>query len=193
MESFRKKLFTLRSYTPIPFLLVMLIFSDANMVSVMLGLIFIFIGELLRLWSVAYAGRLTRVTTNVGAPELIMAGPFSYVRNPIYLGNLLLYCGFGIMANALFPWLLVVAVLWFVFQYYQIVLLEEEFLKKNFKSLYSEYKNNVPRFIPRISRYQNEIQSKQLPNWKEAMKSERRTFQALGIVVLTLLIIWQVR
>jgi hypothetical protein len=70
---------------------------------------------------------------------------------------------------------------------------EEEFLEKEFGTAYLEFKRNVPRFIPRVSAYVNPIQSKQLANWKEAIRSERRTFQALSLVLLILLVLWYVR
>jgi len=192
LKSFRDKIFTLRSYTPIPFLLVMIIFHNPTATTMTIGFIMVAFGEFMRFWGVAYAGSLTRVTGNVGAPEVIVAGPFAYVRNPLYVGNMLTYVGIGIMSNALFPWLILAAALWFAFQYYQIVMREEEFLEKEFGAEYLEFKRNVPRFIPRLSAYVNPIQSKQLPNWKEALHSERRTFQALILVLLILLVLWYV-
>lgn len=190
MKSFREKIFTLRSYTPIPFLIAMIIFAQPDALTVIGGALIVMIGELVRFWGVAYAGSLTRVTGNVGAPEIIVAGPFSYVRNPLYIGNILIYTGVGIMSNALFPWLLLLAVVWFVFQYYQIILLEEEFLEKEFGELYLEFEHDVPRLIPRLSPYVNPIQSIQHPDWEQALRSERRTLQAIGIVFLILLVLW---
>jgi protein-S-isoprenylcysteine O-methyltransferase Ste14 len=193
MKSFREKIFSLRSYTPIPFLLVMLLFAEPIVETMLIGVLIVTGGELIRFWGVAYAGSLTRVTGNVGAPEVIVAGPFSYVRNPLYIGNLLIYTGIGIMSNALFPWLPLLAVVWFVFQYYQIILLEEEFLEKEFGELYLQFKYDVPRLIPLLSPYVNPIQSIQHPDWKKALRSERRTFQAIGIVILILIVLWCVR
>jgi len=158
-----------------------------------IGFVVVVIGESIRFWGVAYAGSLTRVTGSVGAPEVIMSGPFAYVRNPIYVGNILTYIGIGIMANAFFPWLVLIATVWFCFQYYQIVILEESFLEKEFDSIYLEFKRKVPRFIPRLSAYVNPIQSKQLSSWKEALHSERRTFQALSLVLVILLVLWYAR
>ena len=135
----------------------------------------------------------SRVTGSVGAPEVIVAGPFARVRNPLYVGNVLMYIGIGIMSNALYPWLLLAALAWFSFQYFQIVTAEEEFLEKEFGAVYLEYKRNVPRFIPHLSVYVNAAQSKQLSNWKEAIHSERRTFQALSLVLLVLLVLWYAR
>jgi protein-S-isoprenylcysteine O-methyltransferase Ste14 len=171
----------------------MVVFAQPTTVTMAVGFVVVAVGEVVRFWGVAYAGSLTRVTGSVGAPEVIMAGPFVRVRNPLYVGNLLTYVGIGIMSNALVPWLVLVAAIWFSFQYYQIVMAEEEFLEKEFGTAYLEFKRNVPRFIPRVSAYVNPIQSKQLANWKEAIRSERRTFQALSLVLLILLVLWYVR
>jgi protein-S-isoprenylcysteine O-methyltransferase Ste14 len=193
MKLFREKIFTLRSYTPIPCLLAMIFFAQPTALTMVIGAVIVMAGELIRFWGVAYAGSLTRVTGSVGAPEVIVAGPFSYVRNPLYIGNLFMYIGVGIMSNALFPWLVLLASVWFVFQYYQIILLEEEFLEKEFNTSYLEFKHNVPRLIPRLSPYVSAPQSKQLPDWKKAVHSEQRTFQALSLVFIILLVLWYVR
>jgi protein-S-isoprenylcysteine O-methyltransferase Ste14 len=171
----------------------MVVFAQPTAVTMAIGFVVVTVGEFIRFWGVAYAGSLTRVTGSVGAPEVIVAGPFARIRNPLYVGNLLTYVGIGIMSNALFPWLVMVAAVWFGFQYYQIGVLEENFLEKEFGSTYLEFKRNVPRFIPRLSVYVNPIQSKQLSNWKEAIHSELRTFQALSLVLVILLVLWYVR
>jgi len=193
MKKLRHLLFTLRSYTPVPFLLVIVIFAQPTIVTMIIGFVLVFFGEFIRFWGVAYAGSLTRVTGSVGAPEVITAGPFAYVRNPLYVGNMLAYIGIGIMSNALFPWLLVGAAVYFAFQYFQIVLGEEEFLIKEFDEGYIEYKKNVPRFIPRIMPYKHTSQANQHARWDEALHSERRTFQALGLVLLALFVLWYMR
>ncbi len=193
MKSLREKLFTLRSYTPLPFLAAMLLFARPTAATMSLGLLAVIAGELVRLWGVVYAGSLTRVTGSVGAPEVIVAGPFAHVRNPLYVGNVVTYIGIGIMANALVPWLVLAAAAWFAFQYYQIVLLEEEFLEKEFGEEYLIFKRNVPRFIPRWKAYAFEARRQQSPRWREALRSERRTFQALAIVCAALFVLWIVR
>ena len=146
-------------------------------------------GELVRYWGVAYAGGLTRVTT-VGAPEVVVAGPYAYVRNPLYLGNIVMYLGIGIMSNALLPWLPIVAGAYFAFQYSMIVSLEEEFLEREFGAAFLEFKKNVPRFVPRVARYKSPVQESQKPNWSGALRSERRTLQALVLTALILLVLW---
>jgi protein-S-isoprenylcysteine O-methyltransferase Ste14 len=187
----RQFLFRYRSYTPIPFIIVMLIYAEPTTPSVLLGSVVTFLGESIRLWGVAYAGSLTRVTGSVGAPAVIMAGPYAFVRNPLYLGNILMYLGIALIANALIPWLPLVAACFFVVQYSLIVTLEEEFLEQEFGATYQEYRNNVPRFLPRLVPYRTPAQANQLPNWKEALRSETRTLQALVLVIGALIVLWR--
>ncbi|MEX2088162.1 MAG: isoprenylcysteine carboxylmethyltransferase family protein, partial [Bacteroidota bacterium] len=71
-----------------------------------------------------------------------------------------------------------------------IVALEEEFLEREFGAAYLEFKKNVPRFIPRLSPYRHAAQEHQRPRWGEALKSETRTLQAFGLVLVILLAIW---
>ncbi len=189
MADLRQKLFHYRSYTPLPFLAVMVIFAQPTGITVLSGAIVLALGEFTRFWGVAYAGALTRVTGGVGAPSLVVAGPFSYVRNPLYVGNILIYIGVGIMANALSPWLLVAAGAYFVLQYTLIVSLEEEFLEKEFAGAYSEYRKEVPRFIPRLTAWESGA-TDQRPDWMAARKSERRTFQAIALVALLIVVRW---
>lgn len=187
---FRDRLFTWRSYTPLPFVALMLIFARPTATSLLIGGTVALLGEAMRFWGVAYAGSLTRVTGSVGAPALVVAGPFAFVRNPLYIGNILLYVGIGIMSMALWPWLPLVALAWFVMQYRLIVSREEEFLAKEFGEAYQEYRAHVPRFLMRLTAWQHPSQSGQHPSWADGARSERRTFQAIGLVMLMLIAIW---
>jgi protein-S-isoprenylcysteine O-methyltransferase Ste14 len=168
----------------------MILFAKPTGETMLIGGVMTLLGEVLRFWGVAYAGSLTRVTGNVGAPEVIVSGPFAHARNPLYLGNILLYVGIGVMANALAPWLVIVALVYFAFQYAAIVSLEEEFLEKEFGAKYLEFKKNVPRFIPRLVPYKHPAQEGQQPRWSEALRSERRTLQAVGLVLALLVVLW---
>ena len=113
MSKLSSDIFKYRSYTPIPFLLLMVIFQNPSIQTILIGLVFVLLGEFFRLWGVSYAGSETRTTGSVGGTYLVVSGPYAYVRNPLYLGNILLYCGVGVMSNALFPYLLIVAFLFF--------------------------------------------------------------------------------
>ena len=189
MDDFRKKLFQYRSYTPLPFLAVMVAFARPDVPSVLGGAAVLVVGELIRFWGVAYAGPLTRVTGSVGAPALVVSGPFGYVRNPLYVGNILMYVGIGIMANALSPWLVIGAALYFTFQYRMIVSLEEEFLEKQFGESYAAYKEHVRRFLPRFVPYRLAAVG-QRPDWRGGLRSERRTVQAIALVITIIILRW---
>ena len=93
----RQRLFQYRSYTPIPFLLIMVFFAQPTRISLIVGLATILAGEGVRLWGVAIAGSETRTTGPVGGTFLVTTGPFAYVRNPLYVGNMLIYLGVGVM------------------------------------------------------------------------------------------------
>jgi len=180
----RRLIFKYRSYTPIPFLLVMIWFAQPTLASILLGLPLIACGEALRFWGVSIAGSETRTTGTVGGTFLITNGPFAYVRNPLYVGNMLLYAGVGVMSMALFPWLLLVATIWFCFQYNVIVKQEEVYLAERWGMEYNDYRNKVGRFLPRSGRYVSPNAPPKSVSIREGMASERRTLQAIGLVVL---------
>jgi protein-S-isoprenylcysteine O-methyltransferase Ste14 len=178
---FRQKIFSYRSYTPIPFLIVMLIFAEPTLWSLLIGFLIALVGELIRFWGVGYAGGETRTTGPVGGSKLVTNGPYAYVRNPLYLGNMLMYLGFGVMSMALFPYFQIIGLIYFFVQYYLIVTLEEDYLSRAFPDEYALYIKHVPRFIPRLKRY--EFASNFKFDIKEALRSERRTLQAFLLVV----------
>ena len=112
MSQIASHFFKYRSYTPIPFLVVMIFWATPNIWSLITGFIIAVSGELIRLWGVSYAGSETR-TTIVGGSLLVISGPFAYVRNPLYVGNILMYFGIGVMSYALFPFLQIFALFFF--------------------------------------------------------------------------------
>ena len=192
-DDFRKLVFKYRSYTPIPFLIVMVVFAQPTLTSLVVGFAIVGMGEAIRFWGVSIAGSETRTTGTVGGTYLITNGPFAYVRNPLYVGNMLLYAGVGVMSMALFPWLLIVAVLWFYIQYSLIVSKEEEYLTEQFGDEYTHYRKHVRRFFPRLSAYRAPHPPPKRVTASEGFSSERRTLQAIGLVTLILVIIFIVR
>jgi len=180
----RLKIFELRSYTPIPFIIIMLVYAEPTIPSLITGFFIALIGEAIRFWGVSIVGSETRTTGAVGATNLITDGPFSYVRNPLYVGNILIYLGCGIMSNALVPWLQLTAFVWFVVQYHLIVSREEEHLRQTFGEEYQRYLYNVPRFIPRLTKYTGEHSFHRDPDFSRGIQSETRTLQGFAVVVV---------
>jgi protein-S-isoprenylcysteine O-methyltransferase Ste14 len=190
MSKLASTLFKYRSYTPIPFLVSMLVFQEATLVSLITGFAVVVAGELIRFWGVSWAGSETRTTNEVGGSNLVISGPFAYVRNPLYIGNILIYLGFGIMSLALFPYLQIGALLYFVFQYHFIVKEEENYLHKAYGSFYNEYVKNVPRFLPGLLPYKNPEILQPAFKAKEGLRSERRTLQALILISALIITLW---
>ncbi len=184
-NNLRRLLFKYRSYTPIPFLIVMVFYAKPTVASLLVGATVAVIGELTRFWGVSYAGSETRTTGNVGGTQLVTVGPYAHVRNPLYLGNILMYTGIGVMSNALMPYLVIVAVAYFAFQYSAIVALEEEYLGRTFSN-WREYASSVPRFIPSLKKYP--ARGSLMPDYLRALRSERSSLIALSSVS-TLLVV----
>ncbi len=186
-------MFSLRSYTPIPFLILMVIFARPSPASMIGGFALIVLGECVRFWGVSIAGAETRTTGTVGGTYLITSGPFAYVRNPLYVGNMLVYAGVGVMSMALFPWLLIVAVGWFLVQYSVIITGEEEYLRNRFGDAYATYCKSVRRFLPRLVPYRAAEPSPKAVDVREGFGSEKRTLQAIGLVTLAIVVIYVLR
>jgi len=183
-------LFRYRSYTPIPFIIIMLLYENANIWSLITGFAFVVTGELIRLWGVSWAGSETRTTSRPEGSYLIVSGPFAHTRNPLYTGNIIIYLGIGIMSFAIFPYLQIIALAFFIFQYHFIIKAEEEFLSAKYGMDYKHYKENVPRFLWRISSYKKKDVKQPTFKLNAGLKSERRTFQAIGIVTITIILLW---
>lgn len=193
MSAIASKIFKYRSYTPIPFLLIMFYYANPNVWSIMLGFIVALLGELIRLWGVSWAGSETRTTGSVGGTFLVINGPFAYVRNPLYVGNILMYTGLGIMSFALFPYLQIFGLLFFFFQYKLIVKEEELYLEKTYGQDYENYRKNVPSFFIRFKAYRVEGLEQPEFSLKDGLRSEKRSLQAFGFVALTIVLIWFLR
>ncbi len=190
MSNIASKFFKYRSYTPIPFLLLMFFYEDANVWSLIIGFIIAVTGELIRLWGVSWAGSETRTTGSVGGTFLVVSGPFGRVRNPLYVGNILMYFGLGVMSFSIFPYLQIIALLFFFIQYHFIIKEEEGYLSKTYGKGYQDYLKNVPRFIPRFTRYKASNVEQPPFDLKAGLKSEKRTLQAFTLVSLTIFLLW---
>ena len=172
----KRLMFKQRGITPIPVLAVVILFANPTPPSLIIGSALVILGEIIRLWAVSYAGGATR-TRRVGAHKLFTNGPFARTRNPIYIGNLLVYFGVAWAANILQPWFALAVMLLFGIQYYLIILLEEEKLRELFGAEYEHYSESVPRLIPRISSYSSK--SGPEPSLGKALRSEVSTLLAI--------------
>ncbi len=136
----------------VPVALVLLVFGRPTPQSAQIGIAFAALGELLRIWAVGYSGVTTRADI-VTAPELVTAGPYALVRNPLYVANAIIALGFwyafsgGVsMPEAAVMLAIVLALV--VGVYAVIIPLEEAYLAGHFGGAYQRYLDAVPRVIP---------------------------------------------
>lgn len=182
---FRELIFRNRSYTPVPLALIILYLAEGGERLWIPGGALVILGELLRMESVRYAGGQTR-TRKVGAKILCTSGPYAFVRNPIYWGNMMIYWGMVLIADGPLVWMLLVATtLFFSTQYGLIISLEEKSLRSLFDDRYDQYVQAVPRVIPRLSRWKGGKTVEPSP-WSTTLRTDRRTVQM--ILAFTLLL-----
>lgn len=175
-----QKLFRARDYTPVPFLILALMFEQPKVACVTLGCFFIVLGELIRIYSVSFIGGISRTRKGSLGGKLVTDGAFAYVRNPLYVGNFFIILGVCLYSSVL--WLIVTGVLFFIAQYYFIVQYEEGLLEDRFGMEFIDYKSKVPAWIPSKLPKLEEIQWPE--SFSPALRSEKRTFMAIAAVLI---------
>lgn len=86
----------------------------------------------------------------VYAADLVTDGFFAVCRNPLYVGNFLIYIGVLLMHGT--PYVLLLGLAFFMFVYKAIVAAEEYFLRNKFGAAYEAYCADVPRWNMKWSR-----------------------------------------
>lgn len=164
------RLFRYRGFLPVPFLLGPLLAPGGQTAGGwLIAALVIAAGELIRMAGVAAAGTVTRRRSRE-VQRLVTYGIFSWMRNPLYVGNFLIWIGFVIGSGVL--WFLPVAVVLFAIEYSLIVRYEEGVLESIFGEEYIEYKARTPRWVPRPPGSARTGEH----NWSEALRSEASTF-----------------
>ncbi|NOT13273.1 MAG: isoprenylcysteine carboxylmethyltransferase family protein [Methylococcaceae bacterium] len=121
-----------------------------------IGLLMVMLGQGLRILTIGLAyivrgGQKRRIY----AEKLVTDGIFSHCRNPLYVGNLLIFIGFIFISGNL-PGILAGSLL-FMIIYRLIVHSEETFLLSKFADAYAAFCADVPRWIPRFEGLQETI------------------------------------
>lgn len=107
------------------------------------GAILMMLGEWLRLWAAGHLRKNMQLTTT---------GPYSYVKNPLYIGTLLITVGYSAMAQNIY--ILLGGFVWF-FIYYAPYKKKQENQKliSSFGDAWTVYDSAVPDYLPRLVPY----------------------------------------
>jgi protein-S-isoprenylcysteine O-methyltransferase Ste14 len=166
-----------RKYRRVPLYLgaiLLVLFAKPYLAGIIIGMILIFLGEGIRLWA---AGHLQKNEV------LTITGPYAYVKNPLYIGSILITAGFCIMADNIY--LLALAMFMFCFHYIPYKKkMEGDRLKNRFGELYEDYDEKVPEYIPRISRYSDQKGFWQVRNLIENSEEGILLIILVGIILV---------
>jgi protein-S-isoprenylcysteine O-methyltransferase Ste14 len=139
-----------------------------------------FLGEWLRLWAAGHLRKNKQLTTT---------GPYSYVKNPLYIGTLLITIGYSAMARNIY--ILIGGFVWFFIYYAPYKKKQEnEKLVGSFGDAWTVYDKAVPDYIPRLTPYPERGTNR----WsyevvKENSEHETAVGVLIGLVVLLYVLI----
>jgi len=117
------------------------IFSKGTLKHILIGFVFIFIGETIR----------TLASGIIKKNEILaVEGVYKLCRHPLYFGSFLISLGLSITAKNIFIW--IYFIVFFPLLYIPTILKEEKFLKEKFKDEYEKYQNLTPIFFPKFKK-----------------------------------------
>jgi steroid 5-alpha reductase family enzyme len=173
-------LYAARSWTAVPFVIALLIAARPSPPLLAIGLIVVACGEALRVAGLRYLAPSAR-SGRLHADALATGGPYRFVRNPVYLGNVLLVAGFILSAGIGRPAFLAVAAAALAIQYSGIIASEEAFLSARFPEAFARYRARVPCLVPLRAPYGDK--SPPLRGAREVLRAEYRTLHTLALLL----------
>ena len=112
------------------------------------GIVLVVLGGMLAIWCI-----LTFAVVGQGTPapfdpprKLVEAGPYRWVRNPMYIGASMALAGAALFYRS--AALVAFAAGFVVAAHIFVVLFEEPTLERTFGARYADYRNAVPRWMP---------------------------------------------
>lgn len=142
--------------------------AAATVAVTLVSLACLVLGTILRLWGTAYLGSGVMRGAAMQSETFIAAGPYRYVRNPLYLGSCLLALGVSVLMPPSGAAFFLVAFSVFVLL---LIRAEERFLSIKQGAVYQQYRRNVPRLWPRVTG-RNAATSAARPHWVQALLAE---------------------
>jgi protein-S-isoprenylcysteine O-methyltransferase Ste14 len=118
--------------------------------------------------------------------KLATSGPYSFTRNPLYLGSFLLALGFGVAGGVLILGIILAAL--FLAMYLPVMQREESFLRQKFGLEYENYATRTPFFVPTLNGITRAAFKFDLEGYRRNHEYEA----ALGFTVISLILILKI-
>ncbi len=158
-------------------------FTVATPVVIVFGALIAAVSMVLRVWGAAYLGYDTVHHGQMQAGSVMAAGPYRYVRNPLYIGTWFMFAAISLLvtpSGALFILALT------IFFQIRLILGEEAFLSGRLGEPYREYLRAVPRLVPRWR--PNLPHAEVRPHWLAAALTE---IMPIGAFVTLAIVSWR--
>ena len=123
----------------------------------------------------------------VYASRLVRGGMYGVMRNPMYVGNILIAVGMTMTAGS--PGIYLIILPSFLFIYQALVCTEEAYLRQRFGGEYEAYCAEVPRFIPALRHVGHAVSGTEY-DWRRALRQDLSTLVAL-MFGLTWIPLWR--
>jgi protein-S-isoprenylcysteine O-methyltransferase Ste14 len=136
-------------------------------------------GLIIRIYTVGHSAKNTsgRNTEEQVADSINTTGIYSTVRHPLYLGNFFMWLGPAIITGNF--WFVVAFGFFYWIYYERIMYAEEQFLRKKFGTLYTDWAEKVPAFIPS---FKNFVKPSLPFSWKKVIKKEKNGLAAVFLI-----------
>jgi len=121
----------------------------------------------------------------VYAKTLVTDGIFAHCRNPLYLGNILIVSGLGVVADSSVFYF--IGIPFFLLAYMAIIKAEESFLYGKFGEGYRDYCGKVNRLLPDLAGISTTLKSMTF-NWRRLLVKEYGTTYAWTTVMILLIV-----
>lgn len=141
------------------------------------------LGAFFRLWATAYIGVGVMNDKSLRADHIVASGPYRYLRNPLYLGNLLTCAAVSILMPLSGALVFLAGV---VLLTVALVAAEGPHLAQQLGAAYDTYRKQIPSFIPALRTHVPPAPVR--PRWLQALAAE--SFH-VGYALCLLLFAWQ--
>ena len=167
-------------------LLALVAYAQPSPSSFAVGLVPILLGETLRLWATGHLHKNDALT---------VTGPYAYLRNPLYLGTMLIATGFALIASSVLGYAVLAVFLLGYFAYYMPYKdrIETARLESIYGDAFRRYAVAVPSLVPRLHAFVPlGADARPAPAWRARFRdnNELGTAAAVAAVLFLLVARW---